>query len=133
MRAASRAEASTTSRLSASRTTLCLRLRPPPRSHRPRCEDRLPQRALKLEASCQRLARSLAPVAELGPGEREVIARLVDEPPRDAQIEQLAHRVDADSPADLELGFTERRRTFVLGHLDPGAAPDGLVADLHLP
>jgi hypothetical protein len=40
---------------------------------------------------------------------------LVDQPSRDAEVEQLAHGIDARAPPDLELGLGERRSTFVLG------------------
>src|SRR5262249_18324477 len=52
-----------------------------PRTHRPGRDDRLAQRVLELEVPAQRVPRALAPVAERGPGERQVIAALVDEPP----------------------------------------------------
>jgi hypothetical protein len=41
-------------------------------------------------------------------------AGFVDETPRQAQIDELAHAVDAQAPANLEFGLAERRSTFVL-------------------
>jgi hypothetical protein len=42
-----------------------------------------------------------------------VIARLVEEAAREAEIDELAHRVHAPAPADVDLRFAERRSTFV--------------------
>jgi site-specific DNA recombinase len=77
---------------------------------------------LQLWALGEGLARSLSPVAELGAREREVIAGLVDERACDAEIEQLAQRVDSRAPADLELRLRKWRRTLVLcdGHVTVG-------------
>ena len=72
------------------RPVLRLGLDAPPRPHGTRREDRLPQRVLQLDARGERVARPLAPVAERRARERQVVARLVDEPARDAEIEQLA-------------------------------------------
>jgi DNA invertase Pin-like site-specific DNA recombinase len=43
-----------------------------------------------------------------------VIARLVDEAARDAEVEELAQVVDPVTPANLEFGLLEGRRAFVL-------------------
>jgi DNA invertase Pin-like site-specific DNA recombinase len=45
-----------------------------------------------------------------------VVARFVDEAARDAEVEQLAQRVDARAPANLELGLGERRSALVLSN-----------------
>src|ERR1700690_1410076 len=101
-------------------------------ANRARCRDRLTQRALKLRARGEGLARPLPPVAQRRARERQVIARLVDEPSRNAEIEQLGNLVDAGPPADLELRFTERGCALVLGDLNAGAAADQILAHLHL-
>jgi DNA invertase Pin-like site-specific DNA recombinase len=43
-----------------------------------------------------------------------VVARLVDQAPRDAEIEQLGDAIDSRAPADFELGLRERRSALVL-------------------
>jgi DNA invertase Pin-like site-specific DNA recombinase len=94
--------------------SLRLRFDAPPRPHRPRGDDRLPQRALELTVRTHGIARSLAAVAERRARERQVVAGLVDQTPRDAEVDELTVRVDSRAPPDLELGFGEGRSTFVL-------------------
>src|SRR5579872_2649618 len=95
----------------ASGVGLCL----PSRANCPRRGDRLPERSLELPVAGDRVARAFAPVAERMAGERQVVARLLDEAPTDAHVEELAHRVDAGPPADLELCLGKRGRALVQG------------------
>ncbi len=58
----------------------------------------------------QRVARALAPLAELLAREREVRAALLHHAELDAVVEEIRRRVDARPPADVELGLPERAR-----------------------
>src|SRR5688572_5687834 len=103
-----------------------------PRFRRASGEDRLPKRRDELRVGRDAVTRPLASIPEVRPSERQMIAILVDEPSEETEIDELAHRVDADAVANLELCFAERRRHFVLRNLDACPTTDELVADLHL-
>jgi site-specific DNA recombinase len=83
-------------------------------AHGPGGDDGLSQRALKLGAGGDRLSRSLASIAERRSGKGQVVAGLVDEPTHDTEVDELADRVHASPPSDLEFGLRERWRALVL-------------------
>ena len=84
-------------------------------------------RAQQLRALRERIARLLAPVLERGARERAVIAALLDEPAREAEVDELDERIDPRAVADLELRLSERRRALVLRALPRGVHADAQI------
>ena len=87
-----------------------------------RCEDRLDEVGILREER----GRVLAPLAEPLVAEREVRARLRDDLPLEADVEDRSLPRDPLAVDDVELGLLERRRDLVLDDLHAHAVADRL-------